>query len=570
MKTTKQFVAALAATSLALAACSGGSGTESPESKTGGDQNNSQDQEKKDVKAFDFNETPYDEVSDGGTLTTALADLTEQANPFHEDASLYTTRQWYWYNPQLAMFTGDGEWSFNPDYFDDVTTSEVDGNTVVTYKVKEEAKFNDDTPIDVEAFKATWEANKSNDGEYHPSATDGYSRIKSVEAGSSNKEVVVTFDGIYAWWQGLFNMVMHPAMADPKVYNEGFIKTVHPEWGAGPYKVENVDFQKGEATFVRNEKWWGKPGKLDKRVFREMENQASLNAFKNGEIDATEVASEERYTAVKDMSGITIREGLYPSNALLMLNSSVPALSDPNVRHAVMSAVDRSILASITFQGLDYTEPAPGSFLQFSTQPGYHDNFSEAVSFDPAESQKLLAEAGYADSDGDGIVEKDGKALQLNMPVLGDSKATKDRASALQSMLKTVGIDLQIEERPSSDFSNIYTNREFDIFTLGFTSTDPFGVAYFDQVYSQNSGLNLSGTGTAEFDKKIAELAKIGDPEEQTAKANELEVEAFKLYGIMPLYNGPQMVAVKDGLANYGAYGFAEFGTPVQNVGWVK
>jgi peptide/nickel transport system substrate-binding protein len=55
-------------------------------------------------------------------------------------------------------------------------------------------------------------------------------------------------------------------------------------------------------------------------------------------------------------------------------------------------------------------------------------------------------------------------------------------------------------------------------------------------------------------------------PEEQYAKAN--EVEAFKTYGVMPIENGPTIVAVKQGIANYGA---SLFFTPLpQNIGWQK
>ena len=137
----------------------------------------------------------------------------------------------------------------------------------------------------------------------------------------------------------------------------------------------------------------------------------------------------------------------------------------------------------------------------------------------------------------------------------------------LQESLKQIGVDLQIDQRPSSEFNNVYTSKDFDVFMMGFSSSDPFGVAYFGQIYASDSGLNLSGTGTPEFDKKIEEMTKIGDPEEQIKAANELEVEAFKLYGIMPMFNGPSMTAVKDGLANIGSMGFAV--QPKQNIGWV-
>ena len=102
-------------------------------------------------------------------------------------------------------------------------------------------------------------------------------------------------------------------------------------------------------------------------------------------------------------------------------------------------------------------------------------------------------------------------------------------------MLKDVGVDLKIEERPSSEFSKVTSERDFDLFLSAFASSDPFGVAYFGQTYASDSTLNMSSTGTKEFDKKIEELQKLPTKDEQIDRVNELESEAFGHYGILPL-----------------------------------
>ena len=556
--------AAIAVAALTLSAC-GGSG--------GGGTNGGGSGTPVDVKSADYLHADYDDLKQGGTLTLPITEISEQQNPFHQDSALYTSWLWYWYNPQLALFDEDGNWSFNPDYFDDVTSEEVDGNTVVTFKIKDEAVFNDGSQIDYRAFESTWKANSGQDEAYLPSSTDGYEHIKSVEAGASDKEAVVTFDGIYAWWQGLFNMVLNPAAGSADAYENLYKNALQPDLGAGPYKVDSFDPGAGTVSFVPNEKWWGEPGKLDKVTYRQMEASASLNAFLNGEIDSVDTMTSERLTAVQDMQGINIYTAMLPSNALLMLNSGNDILADIKVRQAIFDGIDRSVLATITFTGLDYTEPLPGSFALFATQPGYNDNFSEAVTYDAENSKKLLDEAGWKEGS-DGVREKDGDKLSLRYVLIGDNPGPKNRAVAIQKSLADIGVEMTIDERPSSDFSKVYTERDFDMFGMGFASSDPFGVAYFGQIYGSDSGLNLSGTGTEEFDAKIADLQKIGDPDEQIEAANKLEVEAFKLYGIMPLHNGPGIRAVKEGLANYGgdpsngSMGFTVIAK--QNIGWVE
>ena len=544
-------VAVASAFSLFLAAC-GGDG----DNATGGS----------DVAASgSYNIVDRDSLRDGGTLNLPLSELSIQQNPFHADGTLYTNTVWDWYNPVIVKADGAGNFEPNPAYLTDMSEEIVDGKTVVTYTINEEASYNDGTPIDWKTFEHTWRYNNGDNEELNVSSTDGYVSIESVKRGESDKQAVVTFKQAYPWWEGLFNRLLPTQVDDAEAFNGAYNKELHPEWGAGPFKVKDYDFNSNTVSFERNEKWWGNAPKLETVNLRYMEDQASINAFKAGEIDATGVAEKDRYATAQSMSDVDIRTALRPSNYLLMLNSKSPALEDIKVREAVMSAIDREQLAKIRFNGLDYEEALPGSFTLFQTQEGYRDNFSEAVTYDAERAVSLLESAGY-EREGEGFFQKDGKPLTLNMPTTGDSAMVKNTASALQQMLKGAGIDLKVEERPTSDFSNIVTKREFDVFLMGFSSSDPFGVAYFDQVYNSESQLNRSGTGTPELDEKIKELQQISDAEEQIERANELEVEAFKTFGIMPYANGPDMVATKKGLANYGAYGFAI--VPKEDIGW--
>ena len=260
------------------------------------------------------------------------------------------------------------------------------------------------------------------------------------------------------------------------------------------------------------------------------------------------------------MDGIEIRTAMRPSNILITLNSESPHLGDIKVREAIMTGIDRAQLATIRFNGIGYEEELPGSFTLYQTQDGYEDIFGELVQFDVEKAKSLLDEAGWTEGS-NGVREKDGETLTLNYVLLGDDPNSRASASATQKDDADIGVDLQIQERPSSDFSKVITERSFDVFPMGFSSTDPIGVAYFGQMYMSDSELNRSGTGTEELDAKILELQQIGDGDEQIARANELEKEALGTYGFMPFANGPDMVAVADPkLANYGAYSFATVG----------
>lgn len=350
----------------------------------------------------------------------------------------------------------------------------------------------------------------------------------------------------------------------------GYIEEPLDQYGAGPYHVKSYDKNNQTIVFERNPNWWGDEGKLDERIFKAMEDSASINAFKNGEVDATLVGNAERYAQVKDMTGITVYRATRPATSLIVLNAESGPLTDINVRHAFTMGLDRESIMNIRFNGLDYTEPLPGSLSLFSFQTGYEDNVAAAgIKYDAEAAKKLLEDAGWVEGEG-GIRTKDGQKLTLLLPLIGDSQMTANLGKGIQAMMAQIGIEVTIETRPGSAFSETVTQKTFDIFMMGFASSDPFGMAYFGQIYLSDSQLNKSGTGTPEMDAKIAEADKIADVDEQTKVKNELEVEAFETFGIIPTFNGPSMYAVKDGMANFDTEATGFYVGKPQDMGWLK
>ncbi|MDQ4009876.1 MAG: ABC transporter family substrate-binding protein [Actinomycetota bacterium] len=552
-------IVALAATAVllvALVACGG--------SVTGG---GSGDTAQSLSEQAQFNPQPYENIRDGGTLTTALPEITPQFNTWQGDGTLYTLMVWRWYNPILITFTADGDAVYNPDYLNDVKQELVDGNTRITYTINPKATYNDGTPIDWRSFEAVWKTNGATNPAYIFDSSDGYDRIASVTRGVNDRQAVVTFRGVNLWWQSLYNNLIHPNAVDPQVYNQGYIDNPHPEWGAGPYQIQNFDKQNRIITFVRNPKWWGKPGKLDSRTFLTMEPTASINAFKNGQLDATSVATKDRLAQVQGMTGIEIRKSIEPALDFFTLNGQSPILADPAVRKAVFEGIDRRQLQEIEFQGLNLTAQLPGSMVLLPFQDGYQDNLSKVITFNPEQAKQGLQAAGWT-PDPDGIRVKDGKPLEFTYVNTGDDPVGKAVAGATAAMLKNIGVRLNIRQVPSSEYSAIVTGKRFDMFYSGVTQTDPYGIAYICQLYCSDSTLLKSGVNSPTLDAQLRTINQLPTPQEQYAKANEVETEAFKTYGTMPTISRPAIVATKQGLANFGAGRF--FVATPETIGWQK
>ncbi|WP_369182325.1 ABC transporter family substrate-binding protein [Streptomyces sp. Y1] len=552
-----------AALALALSACSS-TGPGAPDAGKAPGQGSSATAASAKV---DYNPQPYDNVKEGGTYTSA-GTIDDQGNPFNANATLTAKRVWFWYNPDVITYSPTGEVQYNPDYLSDVKSEVVDGNQRVVLTLNPAATYNDGTPIDWTAVKATWQANSGADKEYNAADTEGYSLITSVTRGTDDKQAVIEFKGAAPWWSSLFTTFLHPKAATVAGYNDAYVKAVHPEWGAGPYTVGTFDAKTGDLTFVRNPKWWGKKGKLDKRVYVNLESDAAANAFKNGQIDYTSAGDAEGLKRLSGVQGTGIRQGGSPFAYSFYLNAKSPNLQDIQVRKALLESVDRAQIAKIQFQGLgDYSEPLPGSLLLFSFQKGYSDNVGAVIKHDPEDAKKTLDAAGWKPGS-DGIREKDGKKLTVTYTLRGNDPLEKATAGALVQMLKPVGIQIDLKTSTAADFSKILTDHSFDIFLVGNRAPDPFGTRYLCQFYCSDSSSNIVSIGSPDLDKEIHAVAAIADPDQQTTQANAVERKALEQYGYLPLFSGPSIYGIKTGLANVGATIFA---TPLpETVGWQK
>ncbi|GAA1393280.1 ABC transporter family substrate-binding protein [Pseudonocardia kongjuensis] len=512
-----------------------------------------------------FNEQPYENLRDGGTLRTPIGALNPQFNLFHTSATGETRDLWEWYNPRLVTFTPAGEAEINPDYLTDATAELVGGATRVTYTINPRAVFNDGTPIDWRAFEATWRANDGSDPARTSRSVATFGRIASVTRGADDRQAVVTYDGVDVWWQGTFTTLLHPSAAAVDAFNTGYVNNPRPEWGAGPYTVAATDLETGSITFERNPAWWGRPGRLDSRTFTVMEPQAAVNAFRNGELDATRVAGAELLTQAGSVPEAEIRISGTTAVSLFTLNSTAPALRDPAVRRSVLEGIDREQLIEIAFQGMGYTEELPGSLVLQPNQPGYRDNLAEVLQFDPAAARAGLDAAGWAPGP-DGIRVSGGERLTLSYVRFADTPTSRAFGMALTAMMREIGVELQDRQVPMSEYPAVLAERDFDIVTSGFGAETPYGVATLCQLYCSDSQLNKSGTGNSGLDAELQAVGGLPTAEEQLAAANEVERVALANYGVLPLGSGPTAWAARQGLANVGASLFAR---PLpETVGW--
>ena len=517
-----------------------------------------------------------DQIKDGGTATFPVAEVGPDFNYFSVNGNT-TYMKWFWlcYNSAVAPFRCNATASkFEPDpnFVDSSSVKEVDGKEVVTINIAEKATFNDGTPIDWRAVEAEWTVNNGKNPDYTPASTDGWSQVESVTKGDSDKQAIITFSQPYYPYEALVGF-LHPSAATPEVFNNGWKMNPHNEWGCGPFVVDSVD--EAQITFKRNPKWWGDVAKLESITFKQMEAQAQFNAFKNGEIDATELGQQgtgEMLSNFQGMDKVEIRRSDSKSIACLEVNTTRDALSDIEVRKAFMQCINTETILGIVYQGVNWKEDRLSSLSILPWMDGYEDNLPQDVSANItadaqiAAAKKTLEDAGY-ELGSDGYYAKGGKQVAFGFTAIGDSNVTKNRAAAIQKMAKDAGMNITIDNKPSSEFSKTLVGGQWDVFLFGWSSSS---ATYNNggQLFGSTSESNFTHAGSKELDAKFLAVTGIEDHAKQMKAFNEAEKEALKSYAFIPLYSGADVIVCKKGLANWGPALLLDI--VAENVGWEK
>lgn len=542
--------AAAIAAALTLTACGGGGTPTGPETAKG--QESGSDLS----KLISINEKPAADLEQGGKVTLPLGNIGPDFNGFSNNGnSSDNSALMASINPVAVTGGGiggcwkvdfEGKSTPNKDFCESVDSKVVDGKQTITIKVNDKATFNDGTPIDVKTFQNTWNVLKSPDAGYDIVSSGAYEFVESVEAGSSPKEVIVKLKQPVYPLDALFFGLIHPAVNTPAIFNEGFSGEMHPEWMAGPFKVEQYDTAAKTVSLVPNDKWWGAKPVLEKVVFRQLETSAQIAAFKNGEIDAMSANTISLYKQLEGTKDSDIRRGqrLFAGG----MNINAQRISDVAVRKAIFAAVDREALRKVRFNGLNWEEPSSGSMMLLPFSAYYQDNYPVKET-GPDAAKKVLTDAGYT-ANASGIMEKDGKPAAFKISNFGDDPTTLAFAQTLQNQLKAGGMDVGIDQRASADFGKVLGAREFDLSISGYT-VGPDATDAVKQYY--DSKVNENKLGDPELDKKIADLASIEDNAARNKAAMDVEKEHMaKYFSMGVVMNGPQISFVRTGLANYG------------------
>jgi peptide/nickel transport system substrate-binding protein len=198
-------------------------------------------------------------------------------------------------------------------------------------------------------------------------------------------------------------------------------------WDAGQSLIleANPDMPEGRAA-------------LDRIVMRFVPDMnAAMTELLAGQGDLLKISPDQK-ERVKSSQDVTLVPGPRVRPAWIAWNTKKAPMNDVQVRRAILMSVDRDKLAKGLFG--DAGEPA---LSPFPSRLWEHSPDVKPIPYDPAGAQRLLAAAGWRDTNGDKVLDKNGQPLRVEVDYFPTEQWRQDVLVVMQDMLKQVGIQLQ-------------------------------------------------------------------------------------------------------------------------------
>lgn len=513
----------------------------------------------------DINAVPYDKVPAGGTLHWPIDRYPANFNPYTPDGSDPSALQVLDATlPVLWHFTAAG----TPELNTDVVTSAKQTSSspqTITYRISDKAKWSDGTAVTYKDFVGIWQADNGTTKAYHAASTTGYEQIRSVDKGSSEREVVVTFTTPFTDWQSLFSPLVPSSLTDtPAHFNDAWA-TSAPVAG-GPFAVTGADGTHATLALERNAQWWGKRARLDRIEFVVMPQADQLEALKSGRIDFMDVgASQSTTNAVKSVKDVVVRKSGGATWVHIDLGKSGP-LADVRVRQAVELAIDRVAQTRTTLGKLGWPVTVLDSHLWLNNQAQYRATCGDFCNRDLRRAGSLLTAAGYTKSPGR-FFARSGKTLALTFLVARDDAAQLQAATSQRTALEQAGIKVTISQVAASSWLHEVTTGSYDLCVRVSRGT-PFPLSSAKAVYSRGGARNPTKVGSQEVDDLFRQVVSAVDRQRAVDLSYTLDQKIWELGVSVPIYQRPDFVAAKTNLANFGSEGLAD--VVYEGIGFTK
>ncbi len=333
-------------------------------------------------------------------------------------------------------------------------------DSAVTFHLRGDVKWHDGRPVTAEDVKFTFDLAK--DSATASLLGSAYLNMVRDATVVDPRTIRFTFVAPHAqaledfWWAPVPKHLLEnvpPGELNQHAYNRNPV-------GSGPFRF--VEWRPNASlTLAANDSFpaglGGRPH-LDRVVFRIIpEATTMVTELIGGTSDVIGYTLQpDQAQQIQNQPGVELRHYPYREFTFIAWNHRRPLFADAAVRRALTMAVDRGQI----IQGLmhQFAQPASGMIPPWS--PMY--TAQEPLPFNPAQARQLLAQAGWRDTNADGIVDKGGQPFRFTLMVNSANRLHGDMATVIQRQLRDVGVQVDIRPAEFQSMLQQYKGREYD------------------------------------------------------------------------------------------------------------
>ena len=273
----------------------------------------------------------------------------------------------------------------------------------------------------------------------------------------------------------------------------------------GPYRLAAWKAQES-ITLERNPRYWGAPGHFDRILFRILpENAVAYRALVQGDLDETWIDASLKERAAGDAAFARCCRAIefYDLDYnYIALDNRLPFFSDARVRRALTMLLDRTNIARNLFQGSARVISGP-----WAPECPAYDRSVEPLPFDPKGAERLLEEAGWRDTNGDGIRDRNGREFEFELLVSAGNTIGRQIDETFAAALAAAGVRARIRSIEWASFVERLDSGSFEAASLASSASDPNPdpYPYWDSSQWPPKGLNSGFYRNPEADRLMEE-----------------------------------------------------------------
>lgn len=375
----------------------------------------------------------------------------------------------------------------------------LDNGTRLRFRMRKDIKWFDGEPLTAEDVRFTYRL--MIDPETPTAYAEDYKRIKEFRL-LDEYTFEVTYEKPFA--RSLVTWA-HAILPRHILKNEDLLQTEYSRapMGAGPFRLERWEAGRRLILKANPDYFLGRPN-LDGIIYRIIPDPATMfMELKARNLDMMGLSPQQYlYQTQGEFWEENFNKYKYLSSSYTYLgyNLEHPLFSDRRVRRALAYAIDKEEIVKGVLMGQGVTTIGPykpGTWVYNEDIQGY--------GFDPQKAVKLLAESGWKDHDGDGILDRNGRPFSFTLLTSQGNDLRIKTATIIQYRLKQIGINMEIRTVEWATFIKEFVDkRRFEALLLGWNivqDPDLFDVWHSSKI--EGRGLNFVGYGNPELDSLL-------------------------------------------------------------------